>query len=135
MPRTSLPAFAVALLLPVLAAGPATAAGEECYFHAATIVALPGGGPLAGTSGDDVIVGSETVDQIDGNGGTDVICGGGGNDVINTGAGELGLAFGGPGNDTITVAAEGGYGGGEDGEDELVATVKGVFLDGGADAD
>ena len=55
--------------------------GEE---QPATIV---GAGTIVGTSGDDVIVGSDGVDTINGGSGNDVICGEGGNDVIDGGSG------------------------------------------------
>jgi Ca2+-binding RTX toxin-like protein len=62
--------------------GPTTCDGAE-----ATILAGVAGGPLAGTPGDDVIVGSDVADRIDGMGGNDTICAGDGADVIRGGTG------------------------------------------------
>jgi Ca2+-binding RTX toxin-like protein len=46
-----------------------------------------GGAPFEGTSGDDVIIGTDDADEIDGNGGNDRICGGRGADEIDGGDG------------------------------------------------
>src|SRR5688572_3481002 len=52
---------------------------------------ITGSGVIHGTSGDDVIYGSDEADQIDGGSGNDVICGFGGDDVLD----------GDSGNDTV----------------------------------
>jgi Ca2+-binding RTX toxin-like protein len=60
----------------------------SCDGRAATIIAPETGGALAGTSGDDVIVGSDNLDLIDGLGGNDVICGRAGSDTVVGGEGD-----------------------------------------------
>ncbi len=77
---------------------------ELCDGRIATIFAPPGatvGVALTGTSGDDVIVGSNFNDIINGNGGNDIICGRGGDDIIDGGAGND-IIYGDNGNDTIS---------------------------------
>ncbi|HMB24236.1 MAG TPA: ExeM/NucH family extracellular endonuclease, partial [Anaerolineales bacterium] len=71
-----------------------------CNGHAATIV---------GTTGDDVLYGTNAADVIVGLGGNDTIYGGNGNDVICGGVGNDNIS-GGNGNDTIL---------GGDGDDTL----------------
>lgn len=70
----------------------------SCNGNEATIVAT--GPTVTGTSGDDVILGSDTAETIDGGGGNDIICGLGGDDVITAGAGQD-QVYGGPGDDEI----------------------------------
>lgn len=69
------------------------------------IIADPSGGPLNGTTANDLIIGSLTAgDIIDGKGGEDVIVSRGGNDVITaTNGGER--IYAGAGDDTIVAAA------------------------------
>jgi VCBS repeat-containing protein len=103
-----LAAFALALLSSVAVAAARPGAGgkagparpQTCRGQAATIVAAPGGGKLAGTGRRDVIVGSAAADRIDGAGGDDLICAGAGSDVIFGSAGDDKLA-GGSGDDLL----------------------------------
>ena len=96
-------------------------------------------GTLCGTSGDDIIVGTNGADTIYGYGGDDIICGGNqddtiyggdGNDTIYGGNGEDEI-YGGEGNDTI-------YGGngkddlsGDDGADTIYGGNGSDTIDGG----
>jgi len=91
-------------------------------------------GTLRGTSGDDIIVGTNGADTIYGYGGDDVICGGNqddtiyggdGNDTIYGGNGEDAI-YGGEGNDTI-------YGG--NGKDDLSGDDGADTIDGGNGSD
>jgi hypothetical protein len=67
----------------------------QCNGANATLV---GQGPITGTAGNDVIVGSAGPDTIDGGGGVDIICGLGGPDTLQ-GGGADDLLFGGLGAD------------------------------------
>ncbi len=118
---------------PTRAAGPAgedECAPPECLGEEATIVAddeNAGGGTLAGTEGDDVIVGFPGRGLIiNGCGGSDRICGGAGVDVIVGGGGDDHLSGGG-GSDHLD---------GEQGNDRLLGGAgKDVLLgDDGVDA-
>ena len=72
---------------------------------------IVGSGTIAGTNGDDVIIGSAGADTIDGGNGDDVVCGRGGADTLDGGNGDdqvLGDvctgcpgANGTPGDDTV----------------------------------
>lgn len=94
------------------------------------------GGNIVGTSGNDVIVGTDGDETIDGGSGNDTICGEGGNDAINGGSGNDDMwgevsrfdpLFGTAGNDDIT---------GGSGNDLLVDTVgQGQTLDAGSGND
>ena len=140
----------LAPLLLVIAA-PAFAAGAAV---AATCFGLPPTNPdhrgaIAGTAGDDVLIGDGQPNSIDGGwGGTDRICGGGGGDLIlsagvlhahgDAGPDEIGalgpghhLRHGDDGNDTLDLSEEtatselrGGAGddrlAGNEGDDRLV---------------
>lgn len=63
---------------------------RTCDGLVATIVAESGavGTPLVGTSGDDVILGSDDADTIRAGGGSDVVCGRGGADTLSGGDGD-----------------------------------------------
>jgi Ca2+-binding RTX toxin-like protein len=76
---------------------------DTCAGQAPTIVASGTNLPVLGTSGPDVILGSDRNDVIDALGGDDVICGLEGADVVDAG----------PGNDRI-------YGGGDGTDDTLL---------------
>ena len=86
---TTLATLAAAVVLPTT---PAAAAGT-CDGRVATIV-VPDApdawatAPVAGTPGDDVIVGTDRRDTIDGGGGHDTVCGLAGADVIAGGDGD-----------------------------------------------
>ncbi len=80
---------------------------------------------LAGTSGDDVLQGSDDAETICGLGGDDVIRGGGGDDVLRGGAGRDALT-GNAGNDTLD---------GEGGDDSLLGGTGADQFNGGADTD
>jgi uncharacterized protein len=71
-----------------------------CNGHEATIVGTTGDDVINGTNGNDVIVGLGGNDVINGGNGDDIICGGGGNDTVNGGNGNDTLV-GGFGNDTL----------------------------------
>ena len=100
-------ALSLAALCTVLIADAANAGGDKpgprCNQHKATV------NGLTGTSGDDIIVGTDRGDEINGKGGDDKICGRGGRDDINGGGGDdlifagaqRDRAFGGPGNDRL----------------------------------
>ncbi|MFZ5904489.1 MAG: ExeM/NucH family extracellular endonuclease [Chloroflexota bacterium] len=89
---------------------------------------------LTGTSGDDVIVGTDGVNTIFGLGGNDVICALGGHDTIFAGAGDDTIdsgdgndtVFGGAGNDQVEAGA---------GNDTVFGDQGNDTLNGGADKD
>jgi hypothetical protein len=72
----------------------------RCNGLIATIVGTTGDDVINGTNGNDVIVGLGGNDVINGGNGDDLICGGGGNDTVNGGNGNDTLV-GGFGNDTL----------------------------------
>ena len=112
---------ALALVALLLAPSPATAAHPTCFGRDATVAPAGKNRVVAGTAGDDVIIGTGRKDRIRGGGGDDTICGGGGNDRIDAGAGADDIK-GGRGNDRL----KGGQG------DDLVLAGKGRDrLDGG----
>lgn len=71
-----------------------------CEGRRATIVGTTGDDVITGTDGNDVIVGRDGDDRIDGGGGGDVICGGDGDDTLAGGSGADILIPGG-GDDTV----------------------------------
>jgi hypothetical protein len=71
-----------------------------CAGKPATIVVTAGRGFVDGTSGDDVIVGSDRGETIDGHGGDDTICAGDGNDRVRGSSGDD-LLLGEGGNDDV----------------------------------
>ena len=90
---------------------------------------------MKGTEAFDIINGDDDDNQIDGVGGIDTIHGKGGNDTISL---EKGTAYGGEGDDTITVNAESDTGVslyGNEGDDTLVGASGDDNLTGGAGAD
>ncbi len=89
----------------------------RCQGELATIWGV---GPLYGTDGDDVIVGSAAVDYIDGRGGDDLICGGGARDYLYGRDGHDRI-FGGDGPDIIVGGEGGDLMVGEDGADSIDA--------------
>lgn len=72
----------------------------RCNGLIATIVGTTGNDVINGTNGNDVIVGLGGNDTINGGNGNDIICGDGGNDILNGGNG-MDTLFGGFGNDTL----------------------------------
>ncbi|WP_205473240.1 calcium-binding protein [Nocardioides sp. SYSU D00038] len=90
---------------------------------------------LSGATGNDRIDGGPGNDRLDGGSQTDKVYGGSGNDVVLTGTGNRDVAFGGAGDDTVTVAATGGFADGEAGDDSLVTTAAATHLAGGTDDD
>ena len=136
-PLRALVAVCVApTVLTLTALSPADAAPTpKCHGLKATIVGTDRADRITGTPGDDVIVALGGNDVIDGGDGSDVICGDAGKDSIWSGAGELGLLYGGAGNDRL-VAEDAGVGLiGEAGNDTLIASLEGTLLDGGPGKD
>ena len=96
---------------------------ELCAGEAATIVAEDG--EAEGTTGDDVIVGSDDADHIQGHGGNDIICAGEGNDEVTAGSGSDYIE-GGAGKDDISSGS---------GPDEILGGDGADLLDGEAGDD
>jgi Ca2+-binding RTX toxin-like protein len=124
----------------------------SCDGRPATMM---GSGPINGTSGNDVIVGSSGPDTINAGGGHDVVCGGLGDDTINGGSGNdrlfgfFGSHYYGivdPFNDADTIHGDSGNdfidGGpdfdflfGDSGNDALDGDGDGAECDGGSGVD
>ena len=85
-PRLALAGFA--LVAPLMAVVPASAAAGTCDGRAATHLGTPGDDVLTGTNGDDVMVGLGGDDTISGFLGNDVICGDEGTDRLAGFAGD-----------------------------------------------
>ena len=68
------------------------------------VVVSPTGGTLAGESGNDLMIGSDTVDGLIGDAGNDELIAGGGDDILLGGGGTDAL-FGGTGNDYLDGGA------------------------------
>ena len=85
-PRLALAGFA--LVAPLVAVVPASAAAGTCDGRAATHLGTPGDDVLTGTNGDDVMVGLGGDDTISGFLGNDVICGDEGTDRLAGFAGD-----------------------------------------------
>jgi hemolysin type calcium-binding protein len=95
----ALAALSSALLSPVALIAPASAVGETCDGHAATMVGTPGS-TITGTDGPDVIVSAGAAEVL-GNGGDDIICTTlSGPDSASTLLGSV-RVLAGPGNDLI----------------------------------
>ncbi|WP_198321083.1 calcium-binding protein [Azohydromonas aeria] len=79
---------------------------------------------LAGSAGNDLIVGTDAAESINGGAGDDLLFGGGGNDTLLGGAGDNEL-YGGAGNDRLVSGADGDdlYGGA--GSDTLAGSAGG----------
>lgn len=107
---------------------------------------------VTGTSGDDMLLGSECADQISGLGGDDVVDARGGNDIVVTGAGDdhiVGgagndhidagagddIVFGGAGNDVINGGAGNDSLHGGDGNDTIYGRDGNDFITGGPGSD
>jgi Ca2+-binding RTX toxin-like protein len=96
---------------------PSTQAAQTCFGKAATIADHHG--DIAGTAGDDVMIGDDGDNDFESNGGTDYICGLGGDDMIGYQFNAVIYAEGGPGNDWLLGGNSGNelHGGG--GADQL----------------
>jgi Ca2+-binding RTX toxin-like protein len=112
----------------MLVAGSATGAGSRtCLDRKATIVGTSGNDVMYGTNGTDVIVGGKGADQIHGLGGDDFICGEGGRDILLGGSGDDELLgggsgdaiFGGSGDDFLNGGDQADQLHGGSGDDEL----------------
>jgi hypothetical protein len=123
-----------------------------CNGLPATIVGTTGDDVINGTNGPDVIAGLGGNDVINGGNGDDIICGYGGNDTLNGGSGNdtllgsYGLDIlngqngidtldGGDGNDTLDGGNEPDTLSGGNGNDGLMGGSGIDVLDGGADND
>jgi Ca2+-binding RTX toxin-like protein len=83
----------------LLVVGSSAGAGSRmCLDRKATIVGTSGNDVIYGTNGSDVIVGGRGADQIHGLGGDDFICGEGGRDILTGGSGDDELSGGGSGD-------------------------------------
>jgi Ca2+-binding RTX toxin-like protein len=83
----------------LLVVGSSAGAGSRmCLGRTATIVGTSGNDVIYGTNGSDVIVGGRGVDQVHGLGGDDFICGEGGRDILTGGSGDDQLLGGGAGD-------------------------------------
>jgi Tol biopolymer transport system component len=71
-----------------------------CQGRRATVVLVPGTGPVTGTADPDVIVGTRGADTVDGSTGRDLICGRGGRDRL-AGRKDNDRIFGESGNDRL----------------------------------
>ncbi|MFC4364365.1 Ig-like domain-containing protein [Simiduia curdlanivorans] len=89
---------------------------------------------IAGTSGNDNIIGGNLNDAITGNAGDDVLSGGAGHDSISGGAG-VDIVSGGLGNDYLSGGADNDELYGNDGDDHLAGDAGNDLLDGGIGAD
>ncbi len=96
---------------------PSTQAAQTCFGKAATIADHHG--DIAGTAGDDVMIGDDGDNDFESNGGTDYICGLGGDDMVGYQFNAVIYAEGGPGNDWLLGGNSGNelHGGG--GADQL----------------
>lgn len=155
-PRVSLLVPLIVLLGALhLGGGSAQAAvTPTCEGVPATIFKADGSpGRLAGTKGDDVIVGSIGRDNIEAGDGDDLICtvdgrdsilggngadrihAGSGNDEVESGAGTGDDVYGGEGRDLIAIDSVNSAAHGEGGSDHLVSLGNVVYLDGGTGDD
>jgi hypothetical protein len=96
-----------------------------------------------GTSGDDILVGTDKSNTMYGGAGNDILIGGSGtgyiygesgNDMIYAGSGNC-MVYGGDGNDTIYAGSKGSKLYGEAGDDTLISGQKSDYLSGGAGND
>ena len=98
------------ILSGLLVVGSSAGAGSRmCLDRKATIVGTSGNDVIYGTNGSDVIVGGRGADQVHGLGGDDFICGEGSRDILTGGSGDDQLSgdkggdaiFGGSGDDFL----------------------------------
>ena len=97
---SSASALLIAVCLPGIAMAPPT---PKCDGLTRTVNDTTD--PIDGTSGNDVLVGTDNSETINGNGGNDVICGKGGADQINGGAGND-VLYGNTGDDSFDGGAD-----------------------------
>jgi Ca2+-binding RTX toxin-like protein len=121
--RTKLAGVAMILLVAVASAlvGSAPSSGANtrtCNRRAATIIGTSGNDVLYGTNGADVIVGGGGRDQIFGLGGDDSLCGEGARDIITGGSGDD-YVYGGKGDDALIGGSGDDYVNGGDGSDDI----------------
>ena len=84
------------ILSGLLVVGSSAGAGARmCLERKATIVGTSGTDVIYGTNGSDVIVGGRGGDQVHGLGGDDFICGEGSRDILTGGSGDDELSGGG----------------------------------------
>jgi Ca2+-binding RTX toxin-like protein len=95
----------------------------RCGGQLPTIVGS--GGPITGTPGNDVIIGTAGAEKITGRGGDDLICGRGGDDVVTAGGGDD-RVWGSTGNDRLN---------GDGGHDQLFGEEGADILSGGGGND
>ncbi len=98
----AVPAFLTALALSgsILAVSPSTAAEDLCFGRPGTSIPPNESGAIHGTTGNDIILGTDGDDTIYGQGGNDRICSGSGHDTISGMEGRDRID-GGSGGDTI----------------------------------
>jgi predicted extracellular nuclease len=106
----------------------------RCTGLIATIVGTTGNDVINGTNGNDVIVGFGGNDTINGGNGNDIICGDGGNDTLNGGNG-IDVLVGGFGSDTLNGNNDPDTLNGGNGNDTLTGGSGNDVLDGGANND
>ena len=118
--------------------GPQAGTGDGAGDTLVSIENLTGsayGDTLTGDAGANLIDGGYGNDTISGGGGADTLMGGAGADIItltaDTTDGSVPKAYGGNGNDVITINGNGGEAYGEAGADTLYANGNGDTLDGG----
>ncbi len=131
-----------ALLIP---SSPAADKAPTCDGWVVTVAGTQGEDVLIGTQGPDVIAGLAGYDEIHGRGGDDVICGEKGWDTISGGAGDDRLSgdlghdaiYGGRGDDRIELGGDYGWRNGQDnawggpGRDRLIGDSGPNLLAGG----
>jgi Ca2+-binding RTX toxin-like protein len=120
------------ILSGLLVVGSSAGAGSRmCLDRKATIVGTSGSDVIYGTNDSDVIVGGRGADQIHGLGGDDFICGEGGRDILTGGSGDDELSGGGVG-DAIFGGSGDDYLNGGDGPDQLRGGSGDDYMQGGA---
>ena len=116
------------ILSGLLVVGSSAGAGARmCLDRKATIVGTSGTDVIYGTNGSDVIVGGRGADQIHGLGGDDFMCGESGRDILTGGSGDDELSgggvgdaiFGGSGDDLLNGGNQADQLRGGSGDDEL----------------
>lgn len=137
--RSTVAALLVIAVSMIVTPRASAAKPPTCFGHPATQwIDATHPGPLVGTAGDDVLVGSAGSDYIDTRfsgvqGGVDFICGLGGSDnILITGAGSK--ADAGTGADDLSVY-DGAWGTAGSGNDLVDAVGAGAYGDGGSGND
>ena len=107
------------ILSSLLVVGSSAGTGSrQCLGRKATILGTSGNDVIYGTDGSDVIVGGKGRDEIHGLGGDDFICGEGGRDILTGGSGDDELS-GGQGGDAIFAGSGDDFLTGGDQSDQL----------------